>query len=302
MAEPVTVLDWNLGYGGLGEESDFVMDGGQNLLPPGKKIVAKNIKGIQGLLRIHPADIYFFQEISRPDMLNLGFDVFEAVKTTLTGYSSRFTFDFHTLFIPRKWALKHGLATFAKSPPKKFDIRRLPYEPTRLGKLLQRQYHIQASHYMIEGKPWVFVNIHLSAFDEGGNVRIRQLEALMLIARDYYEAGNHVVIGGDWNMQLQETHFPNTTNMKDLFWLKKLPKEKLPDGWTLAVDISTPSVRTNYQPYKKGENYTTNIDGFLVSPNVEVLEVITIDTGFKYTDHQPVLGRFRSRTPEQAHQ
>jgi hypothetical protein len=37
-----------------------------------------------------------------------------------------------------------------------------------------------------------------------------------------------------------------------------------------------------------GENYVTTIDGYIVSPNVEVLEVNGYDLGFEYTDHQPV--------------
>jgi hypothetical protein len=38
---------------------------------------------------------------------------------------------------------------------------------------------------------------------------------------------------------------------------------------------------------------TAVIDGFLVSPNVTVLEVRTADLGFRFSDHQPVTVRLR---------
>ena len=39
---------------------------------------------------------------------------------------------------------------------------------------------------------------------------------------------------------------------------------------------------------QKGKTFTTLIDFYLVSPNVEILEVKTIDLDFKYSDHQPI--------------
>ncbi|MDE2112896.1 MAG: hypothetical protein KGJ79_17295, partial [Alphaproteobacteria bacterium] len=56
-------------------------------------------------------------------------------------------------------------------------------------------------------------------------------------------------------------------------------------------DPHVPTVRTNNQPYRPGVNYTAIIDGFLVSPNVEIDSVTTIDTGFQFTDHQPTVLR-----------
>jgi len=291
----ITVVDWNLGYAGLGKDSDFVMDGGKNLLPPSREIVEINLQGITGILQSHPADFYFFQEVSKPDMLTLGVDVLQGVRAALPDHSSWFTYDFSTRLIPTKWALKHGLSSFAPFEQEDISVLRLPNEPERLGGIIQRQYHIQVTEFTEAGRDWAMFNIHLSAFDEGGNIRVKQFEKLLEIAAKYYADGKHVVIGGDWNMQLTPTDFPNNTDMKQLFWLKTLPKEKIPSKWQLVFDPSVASVRTNYQPYIKGENYTTIIDGFLVSPNVEVVGVQAIDTNFEFTDHQPVRAQFTSR-------
>ena len=41
-------------------------------------------------------------------------------------------------------------------------------------------------------------------------------------------------------------------------------------------------------PYTEGVNYQTALDGFVVSDNVEVTKVRNIDTGYEFSDHNPV--------------
>lgn len=41
-------------------------------------------------------------------------------------------------------------------------------------------------------------------------------------------------------------------------------------------------------PYTEGANYQTVLDGFIVSDNVEVAKVRNIDTGYEFSDHNPV--------------
>lgn len=292
----ITILNWNIGYAGLGEESDFVMDGGENLYPPSKDVVEKNLNGILGVLSQNKADLFQFQEVAKPNMLNLGVDVFGALKTALGGLDYIYSSDMNTCFIPKKWALHHGLASFSAIQTTEPEIIRLPNEDTRLGGILIRQFHMIKREFKDpDGRDWVVFNTHMAAFDEGGKTRTEQLKALSAIVSPYYKSGKHVVVGGDWNMQLLATNFPHTTEEKYLFWLKALPKDLLPQGWAIVADPSTPTVRSNERPYTKNENYTTIIDGFLVSPNVEIVNVKTLDTGFKYTDHQPVIATFKAK-------
>jgi len=292
----ISVLNWNIGYAGLGKESDFIMDGGENLLPPSVEIVEKNLAGIQNTLRENTADFYLIQEAAEPDMLNYGVDVFGGIKDALRNTDWLLGFGYRTQLIPRGYAVKNGTASFASVKTSAVELIRLPNEPTRVYGILQRQYHIQAREFTdASDNPWVVMNIHLSAFDEGGNIRVQQYEKLLEIAGEYYADGKRVVIGGDWNMQLTPTDFPHNTKEKDLFWLKTLPTEKLSPGWQLVFDPAIATVRTNERPFIKGENYTTIIDGFLVSPNVDVVSVQGIDTNFEFTDHQPVLAKFKSR-------
>lgn len=292
----ISILNWNLGYAGLGKDSDFYMDGGEMFKPPSKDTVKTNLAGIRGLLADNKSDFHIFQEISEPDMLTLGVNVLGGVKAELSEYSMHYSSDFRTKFLPTPWALRHGLGVFNRINADPVSIIRLVNEPTRLGGIVERQYHIAATEFThADGSEWVLLNIHLSAFDEGGNIRLKQLNELIKIANNYFISGKHVIVGGDWNIQLTDTEFPTTTKEEFLFWRTKLPREKILPGWQIVVDETTPTMRSNERPYIKGENFTSIIDGFMVSPNVEVRSIKTIDTNFEFTDHQPSLGVFRAK-------
>ena len=144
-------------------------------------------------------------------------------------------------------------------------------------------------------REWVIVNIHLAAFDKEAVIRRRQLADIIRFAKQEYAKGNAVVVGGDWNMEFERDRFPHRTAIKDRFWLHDFPLGDLPRGWNAAFDSSIPSVRTAHKPYVAGENYVTVVDGFIVSPEVEVEEIRAIDRSFRHSDHQPVFASLRLR-------
>jgi endonuclease/exonuclease/phosphatase family metal-dependent hydrolase len=171
----------------------------------------------------------------------------------------------------------------------------LPAEGGRIAGA-KRRYAAVAVRLPIAGREhgWTIASVHLAAFDKDAAVRRRQLSALLIWAEREYESGRHVVLGGDWNLQLVETHFPNTTAPSFLFWVFPFPDEGLPAGWRIAADPATASVRTNERPYRRGENYTTIIDGFIVSPNVGIDSVEGVNLDFQHSDHNPVRLRVRA--------
>jgi len=139
----------------------------------------------------------------------------------------------------------------------------------------------------------VVINVHLSAFDSGAELRIRQLKAVLKLAVSEYESGHYVLVGGDWNLRLGETQFAHETAPEHLFWLADLPIDLIPATWTVAVDRTVPTVRTVHKEFIKGENYTCVIDGFVLSPNITLVEVANLDLRFAYSDHNPVHIRIR---------
>ena len=100
-------------------------------------------------------------------------------------------------------------------------------------------------------------------------------------------------------MRLVDTAFPPATEERFLFWILDFPNGMVPEGWTFDLDPSVSSVRTLHGRYEAGVNYVTVIDGFLISPNVVVEQVETIDLGLLHTDHRPVLASIRMSAASQ---
>jgi endonuclease/exonuclease/phosphatase family metal-dependent hydrolase len=287
--ETITLCTWNMGYAGLGEESDFLSDGGRHVLPPSRVTVEKNLAGIKSVLREVQADIFLFQEVAQPGLLTYGVDMQHGVEAEFPGFARSFLPDAETRLLPRRYSVHHGTEVFSRYPVEKLGADLLPGESRSLLGILRKTYGIQRFEIAGGMRRWSIMTVHLAAFDDDAAMRKQQLKQVIETAEREYKSGAHVIVGGDWNLRLTATRFPDRTDPKFLFWVHDFPQEALPQGWHLAFDPKTPSVRTNYQPYQAGVNYVTIIDGFLVSPNVKIVSVAGRDTGFRFSDHQPVV-------------
>lgn len=289
---PLRVTVWNLGYAGLGADADFFADGGEMFKPPSRASVERNLGAIRTTLGTFDSDVFLLQETARAGMMDYEVDVLDGVRTALPRYEMFFSADVRTKLFPRAYSLEHGLAMLTRVEAPEQRIVRLPEEPDAMFGLVRRRYHTQVLDLEVGNRPWRIMNVHLSAFDEGANVRMQQLRAVLEIAEQGYAEGRAVIIGGDWNMVLTPTNFPHNSAESALFWVHDFPREELAEGWQIVTDPSTPTVRTNERTYHAGENFTTIIDGFIVSPNVVASDVRTLDLGFAVTDHQPVSASF----------
>ena len=136
----------------------------------------------------------------------------------------------------------------------------------------------------------VVVNLHLEAYD-GGAGNAAQMEELKQFLTEEYEKGNYVIAGGDFNQNFPGAaeDYPNTHTA--LWNPGMLEASMIPDGFSLAYDLSVPSCRLDNQPYDAADTENTQyyvIDGFILSPNVRSDRVKTLDEGFADSDHNPV--------------
>jgi len=146
------------------------------------------------------------------------------------------------------------------------------------------------------GKEMVVLNIHNSAYDKGGFIKKQQLEYLRKLILTEYEKGNYVIAGGDWNQCPPDFQFDAfSPGQTDGYTQINIEKDFLPADWTWVYDPSVPTNRKVEEIYEEGETFTTIIDFFLLSPNVEALSVKGIDLDFASSDHQPVRMEFRLR-------
>jgi hypothetical protein len=59
--DSLTIMTWNIGYGALGDNADFFMDGGKMVNTADKARVAENMNGIISTLNEYAPDILFLQ-------------------------------------------------------------------------------------------------------------------------------------------------------------------------------------------------------------------------------------------------
>jgi endonuclease/exonuclease/phosphatase family metal-dependent hydrolase len=291
----LTVASWNVGYAGMGKDSDFVSDLGEQSRPLSADLVRTNATAIAARLAALDADVLLLQEVARPSWNTYGHDVLADLTGALPDYGVGFAADIDTRFVPPPLRIEIGNANFARRAVAAAERRALPLEPNFEMGMFRKGYRM---HILRLGgtEQWVLINIHLAAFDDAADaVRERQMAAVLDFATAEYAAGRHVIIGGDWNMRLAPTGFAHTTDEKYLFWVRDLPEGATPPGWRWGIDRSVPTVRTANQPYRAGENYTLIIDGFLVSPNVEIQSVRTQSLDFVHSDHNPVLLTAKAR-------
>ena len=145
------------------------------------------------------------------------------------------------------------------------------------------------------GRELVLINSHMSAYDKGGLIRAQQLELLNSVMEEENQAGNYVIVGGDFNHALGEAAAEGfSSKQKFPEWVSILTEEELAEGISIVQaenELEVPTCRGADIPYTKGVNFTTVVDGFLVSDNVKAAAE-NIDTDFGYSDHNPVLLRF----------
>jgi endonuclease/exonuclease/phosphatase family metal-dependent hydrolase len=285
--DQLTVTIWNVGYGALGDDADFMADGGQSFRASGRDRIETNLAAITARLARSNSDIHMLQEVAGPGLMTRGVDVRGAVSGAFPDHWTAASASVKTRFVPGPLAFDHGLFTASRLAVESADLVEITREPGRMGGVLKRAYHVQITRLAGTGR-WSVINAHLSAFDDG-EVRMRQLADVLAVATGEYDRGRRVVIGGDFNQRLAPTDFAYTTTQEDLFWLRDFPVDQLPPGWRVVADPGTPSVRTLERAYAPGENYTAVIDGFIVSPNIQVISVEGRNTGFVPADHQPVV-------------
>ena len=290
-----TLLSWNLGYCALGEESEFFMDGGKKVRPDSEDIIRKNYEGILKTLQAEDADFLLLQEVDTDSKRSYNINEAADLRKDL-GLTSSFALNFKCNYVP------YPLPTIGKVNSGLLSLSR--YEvtaATRISLPCPFSWPVSVANLKrcllvervpIEGseKQLVLVNLHLEAYDDGEG-KLAQSKQLRDFLVQEYEAGNYVIAGGDWNQVFPQTleTFPNAH--PDLWEPGLLAEADLAEGWRYAWDPDSATCRLLNQPYDPADKEHTQyyiIDGYMVSPNVEVLSVETLELDFACSDHNPV--------------
>ena len=296
LPDEFSIMSWNIGYAGLNAETDFFMDGGTEVLSQSKDVVENNLKNIVKEIKAIDPTILMIQEVDKPSKRSFYVDEYKYLNKALN-LNNQFSLNYKVKYVPYPFPplgkVESGIYTASEYLPSISERYQL-YVPFKFPvKLVNLKRGLLINKYPLSnGKSLILINLHLEAYDDGSGKR-KQSEMLMNIIKDEYSRGNYVIAGGDWNqtfdMNLNKKFNPNPV---DKTWKpNELSKSLLNSEFKIYYDSTTPSYRTDNKPYIKGDPgcYVGVIDGFMVSPNVDVTHVKTLPLDFKYSDHNPVL-------------
>lgn len=293
--DTLKIISWNIGYAGLGKEKDFFYDGGISSRPS-QELMEKYMEGIQSFMQASDSiDFWLIQEIDKKSKRTYRNDQLKMIQKVLPDNRDIFTINYKVPYVPLPLndpmgKVEAGLMTSSRFMPAQAIRVAYPLIASWPDKLfLLDRCFILTRHPLPGGKDLVVMNTHNTAYIYDADLRAQEMSLLREYMLEEYEKGNYVIAGGDWNMNPPD-YLPGYTYNGHHFVTSQVKMERdfFPAEWRWAYDNSAPTNRQNYQPYVKGENGTTCLDYFLVSPNVELIHTQTIDLDFVYSDHNPV--------------
>ena len=288
----LTVLSWNIGYAGLGEGADFFMDGGKGVKSTNKATVQSNLTAISAYVAGRGADFTLLQEVDSGSTRTYNLNERASFDYADSAYALNYSCNFVPYPLPPIGKVHSGIYTLSDHPIAAAQRVALPSPFSWPVSTANLKRCLLVSRIDIDGtdKQLVLINLHLEAYDDGEG-KAAQTAMLKEIMEAEYAAGNYVIAGGDFNQSFPEALAAYPIKNAELWTPGVLSDDDLSAGWHFAYDVSVPSCRLLNQPYDPDSPETQyyTIDGFILSPNVELGSVETLDAGFVWSDHNPVL-------------
>ena len=294
--EDVRLMSWNIGYGALGDNADFFMDGGKSVKTADVERVTDNMEGVFNEITAFSPDILFVQEVDRDSARSEHIDEYFMLRALMSGHTSSFANNFKVAFLPYPvppiGKVDSGIATFSAYETAEAERIQLPIPfswPMRMANLKRC---LLISRLPVEGseKQLVLIDLHLEAYDDGEG-KAAQTRMLAQVLEEEASKGNYVIAGGDFNQIFSSADGSAYPAQPGKWQAGEIDVATIAGDWQFMMDSSVPSCRSLDQPYegadKEGFQYYL-IDGFIFSQNIRVLEFANKDLGFVCSDHEPV--------------
>lgn len=304
----LSVMTWNVGYGALGDNADFFMDGGKSVQTADTARVNQNLTGIADEIKSVSPDIVFLQEVDINSSRSHDIDEAAAIESQLQAANaaklsnSTFAYNFKVAFIPYPippiGKVNGGILTLSNYSIESSVRYALPTPfkwPVRLGNLkrclMVDKIPVSNADGSASGKYLVMVNLHLEAYDDGEGKKA-QTEMLKQVLQEEADKGNYVIAGGDFNQTFSGTDDSMYPEYEGKWHCGEVDQSEFSSDWQFEMDNSVPTCRSLDQAYAGADQTNFQyymIDGFIVSKNVTVSSVKTQSKSFANSDHNPVV-------------
>jgi len=286
---------WNIGYAGLDKAMDFFYDGGSKTMTSAEQ-TDSNMAGILNILKKNESiDIWLLQEVDKKAKRSYWKDETKLIAEAKPQFNAVFATNYKVPFVPMPVTNPMGqveaglmsLSLFTPTLCRRHAYPELTSWPKRLF-LLDRCF-IEMRLPISTGKELIIINTHNSAFISDQSSMDKELAVLRNLMMTEFYSGNYVIVAGDWNMN--PYHFEPSGDYNGHRFVASpvnIGRGFMPQEWQIVSDGNAPSNRFLNEPYVKGTTGTTTIDFFVLSPNIKLNKVITVDLGFEFSDHNPV--------------
>ena len=296
--EEYTLVSYNVGFGAYSPDYSFFMDGGKYSRAFSADAVKTNIAGAGAQVAAEDPDFVFLEEVDTDATRSYHIDQRPLLESALPGYGSVFAQNYDSPYL--FWPLNspHGKSVAGMLTLTRYQIDSavrysLPVE-TGFSKFMDLDRCYSVTKVPVEGgKSLCLFTTHLSAYTTDGTIATEQVKVLAEAMSKEYAAGNYVICGGDFNKDLLgDSGAIFGVSGAEYTWAQPFPAELIPAGLTLTAPYDpanpVPSCRNANEVYDTATSFVLTIDGFIVSDNVKVASASVIDTGFQWSDHNPV--------------
>ena len=323
------ISTYNIGFGAYSQDYTFFLDTGYDdegnatcghwSKGRSKEEVEFNTNGAINAIKALDADFMLFQEVDTKSTRSYKINQNQAIIDAFQKVDNVHAVNFHSAYLPYPLYDMHGSVNAGLTILSKYKMqsaRRYQYTiADDFSKLfdLDRCFAVTAIK-VSNDKTLYIVDSHMSAYDEGGTIRQKQMEELNAFLKKCQDEGAYVIIGGDFNHDLLTNNpkYSYTSENRPFGMTKKAPdwvaymfdengKSPIMDGYTIYAANNNPTCRNNDIEWTPGETFVCTVDGYIVSDNIDVVTIEAIQTkqgkkgidGFAFADHEPVYMEFK---------
>ena len=313
-----SALTYNIGFGAYTPDFSFFMDGGKSSWAKSKESVLETIQGAGELAASKDPDFAMIEEVDLNSTRSYHVNEYNILKDCFPDYYYVFAQNYDSAFLFYPFTQPHGssksgIGLFSRYPVTSALRRSFPVS-TSFTKFFDLDRCYSISRVSVDnGKELVIFALHMSAYGNSDAIREGQIAMLAADMQKEYEAGNYVLCGGDFNHDLKasadeenpetgkEDQSNSNSDREYESWAYPFPREELTEHFSFCLDQLSKEERSNLwnsarnadMEYIPGETYTVTLDGFIISDNIECLSYENINTGYSYSDHDPVYVEFK---------
>ena len=300
-----SALTYNIGFGAYTPDFSFFMDGGKSSWAKSKDSVLETVQGAGALAASYDPDFAMIEEIDLDSTRSYHVDEYSILKDHFPDYYYAFAQNYDSAFLFYPFTQPHGrsksgIGLFSRYPVTSALRRSFPVS-TSFTKFFDLDRCYSISRVPVDnGKELVIFELHMSAYGNSDAIREGQIRMLSEDMQKEYEAGNYVICGGDFNHDLKAADTQDDSAEPES-WAYPFPRSELPEHFSFCLDQLSEDEKNNLwnsarnadMEYVPGKTYTVTLDGFIISDNVECTGYENVNTGYSYSDHDPVYMEFQ---------